>query len=375
MLHMNPRRRLHISILALLTSVGAMAAPKSEVPIATGVTFVIAVSNAPEHPGVRDRVDTAHGDYETIVTITSVEPDGVSQSAFIDAFDGKGVRRQVTVSRRVRRNDLATASLQVLGFRSSDPPIIEGTTSLGPSRAIVDALIQGRRSAYSFRNFADEPIVSGVLDRDDKPIAFPVLINGQRVDLEAIRSTGQLSVSGRSRPFELVVFNDPLHPIALRIAWGARGGGFPFKPEFAREVVRIDLPAQRKLTLDKALEDECRAEVPGIYFDFDQATLKVQSRAALEDIAGVLRRRPQQRLRVEGHTDNVGGERYNDDLSARRAAAVLNALGSDFKLDVTTITAVGRGARQPVETNDTLAGRARNRRVELVRDCAKATPR
>ena len=122
MLHMKPRRRLHISILALLTSVGAMAAPKSEVPIATGVTFVIAVSNAPEHPGVRDRVDTAHGDYETIVTITSVEPDGVSQSAFIDAFDGKGVRRQVTVSRRVRRNDLATASLQVLGFRSSDPP-------------------------------------------------------------------------------------------------------------------------------------------------------------------------------------------------------------------------------------------------------------
>jgi outer membrane protein OmpA-like peptidoglycan-associated protein len=111
--------------------------------------------------------------------------------------------------------------------------------------------------------------------------------------------------------------------------------------------------------------------VPGIYFDFDAATLKAPSKPALEGIAALLRKQGAWRLRIEGHTDNVGGDRYNDDLSARRAAAVKVALETDYGIDPSRLTSKGFGARNPIETNATIAGRARNRRVELARDCAE----
>ena len=66
-----------------------------------------------------------------------------------------------------------------------------------------------------------------------------------------------------------------------------------------------------------------------------------------------------------GHTDNVGSYRYNDDLSSRRAAAVKEALVRDYRLDGKRIASAGFGERQPRESNDTIAGRARNRRVEI----------
>jgi OmpA family len=61
----------------------------------------------------------------------------------------------------------------------------------------------------------------------------------------------------------------------------------------------------------------------------------------------------------------------NDDLSTRRAAAVLTALTRDLAIAANRLTSAGFGERRPLETNDTISGRARNRRVELVRDCSK----
>ena len=72
------------------------------------------------------------------------------------------------------------------------------------------------------------------------------------------------------------------------------------------------------------------------------------------------------RVTVEGHTDNIGSDRYNDDLSARRAATVKTALVRDHGVDEALLSTAGYGERQPIETNETLSGRARNRRVELV---------
>jgi outer membrane protein OmpA-like peptidoglycan-associated protein len=106
----------------------------------------------------------------------------------------------------------------------------------------------------------------------------------------------------------------------------------------------------------------------GIYFDFNQATIKPESERALKEIAAALKGE-RRRIAIEGHTDNIGTDRYNDDLSARRAAAVKTALVRDHGIAETSLTTAGFGERRPIETNDTLSGRARNRRVELV--CAK----
>ena len=80
-----------------------------------------------------------------------------------------------------------------------------------------------------------------------------------------------------------------------------------------------------------------------------------------------LGKNPAWKLSVEGHTDNVGGDAYNLDLSNRRAAAVKQALVERLQVAADRLTTTGFGASRPRETNDTLEGRARNRRVELVR--------
>jgi OOP family OmpA-OmpF porin len=72
-------------------------------------------------------------------------------------------------------------------------------------------------------------------------------------------------------------------------------------------------------------------------------------------------------LSVEGHTDNIGTDAANLDLSRRRADAVRQALTSRYRVDAAKLTAAGFGAARPKEPNDTAEGRARNRRVELVR--------
>lgn len=340
-------------------------------PLASGTTLVIAVSNGPgSAPPSSPAI--AQGDYEVVVTIAGFGKDGISESAFIDANDVSGVRRQVTVPRKVLAADLATSHKQVLGFVTNDPLVIAGTTSLGPSTSVVRELLQTGHSEYSFQNFASQVVISGRLDRDvSATVKFPILLNGVRVELPAIRTTGQVSAGAATRPFEHVILDYPQHPFSLRMAYGPRGGGFPFKPDFAREIVRVDFPLPKVNPLDDSLAQNCRVVVPGIYFDFDAATLKAPSKPALEGIAALLRKQGAWRLRIEGHTDNVGGDRYNDDLSARRAAAVKVALETDYGIDPSRLTSKGFGARNPIETNATIAGRARNRRVELARDCAE----
>ena len=81
-----------------------------------------------------------------------------------------------------------------------------------------------------------------------------------------------------------------------------------------------------------------------------------------------LKNNPAWKLQVNGHTDNVGGDAYNLDLSNRRAAAVKRALVTQYHLDPARLNPKGFGATQPKESNDTPQGRARNRRVELIRE-------
>jgi outer membrane protein OmpA-like peptidoglycan-associated protein len=360
-----------ISLWCLLFAASAGAAP-ADFPVMPGVTVVIAVSNSsgpPQQAQLNDHI--AQGDYEVIVKIAAVDSKGISQSAFIDAVDESGERRQVTVPRLVRAEDLANSRLQVLGFLSSDPQVLTGTTALGPSLLITHDLLTKGSAAYSFRNFANRDSISGTLALDAERKPFPVLIDGHRVVLDAILATGQMTAGTATRPFEHYILDNPRHPISLRIAYGPRDGTFPFKPDFAREVVRVDFPVAQSTALDGALAKDCRVEVPGIYFDFDKATLKPQSKPALEEIATIIRKAPSRHISIEGHTDNIGADAYNDDLSKRRAAAVKAALERDYAINGTNVSTQGWGARRPLESNDTLAGRARNRRVELVLDCGQ----
>lgn len=104
-----------------------------------------------------------------------------------------------------------------------------------------------------------------------------------------------------------------------------------------------------------------------ISFDFASDTLTSSSDPALRQIALLLRQDAKLRLFVVGHTDNVGSFQSNLDLSRRRASAVVRALTGTHGIDPARLQAEGVGMLAPLAPNDTESGRAKNRRVELVR--------
>jgi len=118
--------------------------------------------------------------------------------------------------------------------------------------------------------------------------------------------------------------------------------------------------------ISKGLETSGRIAIYGILFDTNKAVIKLDSRPALEEIAKFLRSSPNARLDVVGHTDNVGGYDSNLDLSRGRAAAVATALVEDYSINPQRLRASGVGFLAPVASNATEAGRAQNRRVELL---------
>jgi outer membrane protein OmpA-like peptidoglycan-associated protein len=105
----------------------------------------------------------------------------------------------------------------------------------------------------------------------------------------------------------------------------------------------------------------------GIYFDTDKTDIKPESAPTLKEIAALLKQDPKLLLFVVGHTDNVGGDDYNMDLSRRRATSVVTALTSQHGIDAKRLKPAGVGLLAPVAPNDTEEGRAKNRRVELVK--------
>jgi outer membrane protein OmpA-like peptidoglycan-associated protein len=104
----------------------------------------------------------------------------------------------------------------------------------------------------------------------------------------------------------------------------------------------------------------------GVYFDFDKATIKPESRPALEDAAKILKDNPTIKVEIQGHTDSKGSEEYNLSLSDKRAWAVVNYLVQNFGIEQSRLTAKGYGEARPIADNGTDAGRALNRRVEFV---------
>jgi OmpA-OmpF porin, OOP family len=105
----------------------------------------------------------------------------------------------------------------------------------------------------------------------------------------------------------------------------------------------------------------------GILFDTGSDRIRPESTPTLWEIADMLSQHPDLRLRIEGHTENVGDAAANQQLSERRAEAVRQYLVASRGIDAARLTAVGKGQSEPAESNDTPEGRQNNRRVVLVK--------
>lgn len=357
------------------------------IPLCAGLSIVTALSQ-------RD------GDYESIKTIESVTEKEVrlkysTERMFKDELsDDEPALKKTVTHRTIRTEDLASSKSYEQYFDEVLPDLIPGTTAFGTSAAVLKQLkttgevemgffigfaqaasLDPNDVAYIFNN----QMLATVKRVESTPVMLPVIVNNELVQLPTIHAVGEFD----GDKTEFYFLDDPANPIALKWRFGIDSqpvadppkGGKTTRDRDALQVIRInyrcgeDLAPGKPVTtpLEKTLAANGKAEVYDILFTFNSDQIRDESEPRLKEIADILQKHPDWKLSVGGHTDSVGGAAYNQDLSKRRAAAVKDALVKRYKIDAARLTTAGYGASQPKDTNDTLEGRAHNRRVELVK--------
>ncbi len=358
------------------------------------------------------------GDYESIKQIQQVSASAVRLSYRADNVPNplEGLQKlsgdaapkssgSISGERTVRSQDLQTAHDYLQWFGPNQPEVMPGTTAISVSREVLAELKDKGETQFSFRTGGLKGMAGSLLGalgqmaggapgtpkeakglatmgKDECTLkragnglaAFPVLLNDQRVSLPAVHA--QCATDDGLADFYFL--DDLDNPLAL--AWKLGSSD-------TLQLVKISYPPQPAAAqvagasaaqtgsgngggqqIEQELKQKGQAEVYGIYFDFASDKIKPESEPVLREIADALNHNPAWKLRVEGYTDNIGGDLYNLDLSQRRAEAVKLALVTRYRIAADHLTPQGFGATRPKEPNDTLAGRARNRRVELVRE-------
>ncbi len=382
------------------------AEAQNTIPLCPGLTIVTAVSQT-------------LGDYESIKTIQTVSPAEVrlkysAETKDTDIFSSGPPRlKTMKVGRTVLVKDLQSATDYQQIFLENSDERIPGTTSIGTSAAVLQDLKTKGRSRFGFSNaFAGLTISSdkkkypnyysylqrGVIARVAGPATMPVIVNDVVTNLPVVRAQGNLV----GDKVEFTFLDDPANPIALafRLGIGAvkpltpeqvqycaavakatgGSGGVPSlhcdKPDGGDRqglrVVKIAYRCQASAAaggsgLETALANKQKVDIYSIYFSFNSDALRDESTPTLDEIAAIMTRHPEWKLALSGHTDGIGGDQYNLDLSQKRAAAVVQALVTKYHIAPARLKSAGYGKSQPKDTNDTLEGRARNRRVELMR--------
>jgi OmpA-OmpF porin, OOP family len=105
----------------------------------------------------------------------------------------------------------------------------------------------------------------------------------------------------------------------------------------------------------------------GILFDVNSANIKPESYGTLKEMANILKEYSDLKVKIVGHTDTDGKDADNLELSKRRAASVKMSLAKDFGIDESRMETDGKGESEPIDKNDTPAGKANNRRVEFIK--------
>jgi len=358
-------------VIGLLMSATALPAQSldSRIPLCPGLTIVSAIS----HP---------EGDYESIKTIASADERGVLVNYSAQVPTRHGSLRNWRMRRMVRREDLGTATLYAHYFHSNGSLTIPGSTALGVSTAVLRSL---KRTGAAELGLIAEENHGYPADRSKAPnlydweetwklrrvgtgtVPIQVTLNDAAATLPTIHARG----SHMGDKVDFYFLDDEENPLALQYAF-ASGSNAMVAAHVVKISHRCSGPSrtageERILRLERALREQRRAVVYDLYFDFNSETIREESTPTLREIAEVMRRNPDWQLSIEGHTDNVASDKYNLDLSARRAAAVKAALGTQFSIAGTRLTTAGLGESRPQDRNDTMEGRARNRRVELVR--------
>lgn len=310
----------------------------------------------------------ADGDRENIVTVEEASTAGVRYSWHLTEPKPSGGTRTLDFSRLVRAEDLVAAKGLNTVFSSVDSSAKPGTTSFSLSSQLYEVLLKSGSSAFDITTYdgsSGAVTLPGTLTLyAPDPIPFPVLLNGERVSLPTLQFRGVFTFQGRPISHDYWVLADRDHPLILRNTRGT----------ITLQTVRIETPRNPKSVasaMEQALATECRVELPGVYFAFGTADLDAASNRTLAEAGSILQKHPDWTVLIEGHTDDIGSDTANQVLSEARAAAVRSSLVTQHGVVSARLQSQGYGETRPRESNGALEGRARNRRVELTRQCEK----
>jgi len=286
--------------------------------------------------------------------------------------------------RDVCAEDLQTARGLRTGFGDDGPRTSPGTTTINVSKAVFDDLKTKGKTDFRYLEWWKVQDMEkgegylhwegGVMTRvESGDVSFPVIVNGTPTTVPVIHASGtmvvedkkarEMSKSDADKPqqAELYVLDDPKNPLLLEYKMEVNN--------FRVQTTEIRFPVQQPVKkIEQDLLKNKRAIVYGIYFDFNQDTIKPESEPVLKEIAQATADRPDWKLTIAGYTDNIGGDKYNLDLSQRRSASVKRALVERYHVNGNNLSTAGYGDSSPIDTTDTLEGRARTRRVELTLD-------
>lgn len=247
---------------------------------------------------------------------------------------------------------------------------VEKTAFEGKVTRIVYKGPEGHSSLEIYRNYqmalkdAGFEILQECIDDHQKCMKFAHFqIDGYKY--------GEHAGSGKDARYLFAKLDDPEGDIRVSVHTALGGGPTPYtllqvveeKPMDTGKV-QVDIDAE---AMAEDIDKKGSVRVYGIHFDTDKATIKKKSESTLAEIATLLEQKPKLRLGIVGHTDAVGNMEYNMDLSRKRAQAVVNFLSSEHGISENRLTSHGVGPLAPVASNEDEAGRARNRRVELVK--------
>ncbi len=332
----------------------ASVATYPKIPFVAGLSIVKAVT-------------TPEGDYEALGVIESIDASGyrVVASAELPGESGKPVRRVIT--RKVLAADQVSSHRMRPYFQTGDALSFPGTVP-GFSTAAINDLRSAGKISYTKVSVATNAN-GAVVEREhacqlarvvDALPTRAVLVNGRDTQLPVLHAKGTCAGDKGPQLEEFFLVDDPANPITLQ--YGAARSSVA--------LIRIEYPEPKGsgMSIESALAKKEVAKIYGIYFSFSSADIRPESERVLKEIAGVMETHPDWKLRVDGHTDGVGNDVANLDLSKRRASAVRDALIKRHGSDGRRLTVGGYGESVPQATNETPEGRARNRRVELRRE-------
>jgi outer membrane protein OmpA-like peptidoglycan-associated protein len=271
--------------------------------------------------------------------------------------------RGTVMNRRVLMADSRSARSYLIGFDRKVPLMVPGTTSLGISNDILKELRTTGSSRVALMHDVRLNSIPGVLTMARPNIRVPVLVENQVVNMPAVHVKGVFQQGNRSGTGDFIFLNDKNRPVLIQyninFSWEN-------KPRTVR-TIRVSAGQSQYAAMLQTLKTIGKLDLYGIHFAFDKATIRKETKGLISDIAKTLKVNPRWTLEIRGHTDSIGGAKYNARLSKQRAAAVKTRLVKKYGIKASRLTTSGAGANEPKATNGTLQGRAINRRVELKR--------